>query len=55
MLELRIKPVRDVYYDLNSNYGIFACELVEESEDSKKVIFNNYGNFTVKGIMPKLE
>lgn len=44
-----------MYYSEDSNYGIFACELVEENEDSKKVIFNNYGNFTVKGIMPILD
>ena len=55
MLEIHLKPVKDMYYDVGSNYGIFACEIVKESIDSKKVIYNNYGNFTVKGIMPKLE
>jgi exodeoxyribonuclease V alpha subunit len=55
MLEINIKPVRDVYYDSSSNYGIFACEISQENDDSTKVIFNNYGNITVKGIMPKLE
>jgi exodeoxyribonuclease V alpha subunit len=55
MLQIHLKPVKDMYYDMDSNYGIFACEIVKENNDSKKVIYNNYGNFTVKGIMPKLE
>jgi exodeoxyribonuclease V alpha subunit len=55
MLEITIKPIRDMFYDTSSNYGIFACEIVQETDDSKKLIYNNYGNFTVKGVMPKLE
>lgn len=55
MLQIHLKPVKHLHYDNNSNWGIFACEIVKENTDSKKVIFNNYGNFTVKGTMPKLE
>jgi len=55
MLQIHLKPVKDMYYDSSSNYGVFACEIAKENPDSKKVIYNNYGNFTVKGIMPKLE
>jgi exodeoxyribonuclease V alpha subunit len=55
MLQIHLKPVKGMYYDTNSNYGVFACEITKENTDSKKVIYNSYGNFTVKGIMPKLE
>ena len=54
-MQIEIKPVKDIYYDNTSSFGIFACELAKENEDSKKIYYNNYGNFTVKGIMPKLE
>lgn len=54
-LNIIISKEKEVYYNSHSNYGVFACNIATPTEDSKKVKKNDYGNITVKGVMPNLE
>lgn len=57
-MELRIKPVRTLFFDSDSFYGIYGAEVHPEDLtnhfDGRKHVLNSYGNISIKGIMPKL-
>ncbi|SNZ09980.1 ATP-dependent DNA helicase, RecD/TraA family [Terribacillus aidingensis] len=46
--EILVKPVRQVFYDTATGYGVYACDTKEKN----KVELNNYGNFTINGNLP---
>lgn len=54
-LEIIIKPERELFYAVDSNFGIYACEIAKETADSEEIKLNDFGNFTLKGSMPVLE
>lgn len=45
---------RELFYNEESNFGIYGVK-PSNSEDSKLVKLNQYGNISVKGVMPQLE
>jgi exodeoxyribonuclease V alpha subunit len=49
-IELKIRPVKQLFYSEESNYGIYACE----TDERGKVKYNTYGNFSIKGNTIKL-
>ena len=48
-----LEPIRELFYDSKSSYGIYACELIEELEGEFK--YNKYNNISLVGTMPQLE
>lgn len=50
VIELKITPVRQMFYNEDSSYGIYACVTEQES----LVEYNKYGNFSIKGNCQKL-
>ncbi len=46
IIELKIVPIRQMFYSDATNYGIYSCE---PAEKTSKVEINRYGNFSVKG------
>lgn len=50
-LTLKVKPVREMYYNSDSNYGIYACVSDEKSD----IEYNKYGNFSIKGNCVRLQ
>lgn len=52
MIEIKIKPSRELFFNEESFFGIYACEV--NPDDHDKVSMNNYGNISIKGITPKL-
>lgn len=53
MIEIKIKPSVELFFDSETFFGIYASEV--NPEDSDKVTFNNYGNISVKGVSQRLE
>ena len=49
--KIKVIPVREFFYNEESNYGIYACE----TEEKNKVKLNQYGNFSLKGSTVQLE
>lgn len=50
VFEVKIVPERELFYNAESNYGIYACT----PNDSTKVKLNTYGNISIKGNTVKL-
>lgn len=53
-MKIRFYPVREVGYYEESITGIYGC-MPELYDDYQNIKFNKYGNFTLKGVMPRLE
>ena len=50
LVKVKLKPIRKLFYNDTSNYGIYSCETSEKD----KVKLNDWGNFSIKGVMPSL-
>lgn len=50
LIKVKLKPIRKLFYNDVSNYGIYSCETSEKD----KVKLNDWGNFSIKGVMPNL-
>lgn len=53
--ELIVKPTFKMFYDDNSNFGIFSVETAKETNDVGHIKTNSFGTFTIKGTSPLLE
>lgn len=49
IVDIKIKPTREMFYSNETNYGIYACET------NDKVELNKYGNISIKGNTTKLQ
>ncbi|UGO51110.1 Dda-like helicase [Bacillus phage vB_BanS_Nate] len=52
-VEIKVIPTKQLFFDSESSFGIYACEVNPEYSD--KVRLNNYGNISFKGIAPNLD
>lgn len=52
-IEIKVIPTKQLFFDSESSFGIYACEV--NPEDINKVVVNNYGNISFKGIAPNLD
>ncbi|UGO51189.1 Dda-like helicase [Bacillus phage vB_BanS_Skywalker] len=52
-IEIKVIPTKQLFFDSESSFGIYACEVNPEHIDKVKV--NNYGNISFKGIAPNLD
>lgn len=52
-VEVKVKPTRQLFFDSESSFGIYACDV--NPEDIDKVKLNMYGNISFKGIAPNLD
>jgi RecD/TraA family predicted helicase len=50
--EIKVKPTRQLFFNDDSMFGIFACNVIGGDEN---IELNDYYNISVKGNMPKLE
>jgi exodeoxyribonuclease V alpha subunit len=51
-IKITIIPEKEIFYNADSNFGIYACNTSDEYKHL--VTFNKYGNFSVSGVMPRL-
>lgn len=51
-MEVRIKPTKTLFFDENSDFGIYGAEV--NPDDMNKVKLNQWYNISIKGTMPKL-
>ena len=59
MLQVDVIPVRELHYNNDDYYGIYACDFYQK-DDFYRIIkegyeVSKYGNITIKGSIPKLE
>lgn len=52
-VEIKVIPTKQLFFDSESSFGIYACEV--NPEYTGKVKMNNYGNISFKGIAPNLD
>lgn len=52
-VEIKVIPTRQLFFDSESSFGIYACDVNPEYTD--KVAINNYGGISFKGIAPNLD
>lgn len=52
-MEIKIKPSKVLFFNDDNFFGIYSCEV--NPNDIDKVEINNWGNISIKGVMPKLE
>ncbi|UGO50842.1 exonuclease V [Bacillus phage vB_BanS_Sophrita] len=52
-VEIKVVPTRQLFFDSESSFGIYACDVNPEHID--KVEINNYGGISFKGISPNLD
>lgn len=52
MIKIKVKPLRQLFFNEEQSFGIFACEINPDYMDKVKV--NQYNNISMKGVMPKL-
>ncbi|AZU98963.1 putative helicase-like protein [Bacillus phage pW2] len=52
-VEIKVVPTRQLFFDSESSFGIYACDVNPEHID--KVEINNYGGISFKGIAPNLD
>jgi exodeoxyribonuclease V alpha subunit len=50
LIKIKLKPIKKLFYNEASNYGIYSCETTEKD----KIKLNDWGNFSIKGVMPSL-
>lgn len=55
LIEIEVIPEREMFYNNDSNFGIYAVKLKNFTEDYPKVKLNAYGNISIKGQMPRLD
>ncbi|UNH58358.1 RecD-like DNA helicase [Bacillus phage vB_BsuS_PJN02] len=53
MMELRIKPKKVLFFNEENFFGIYGVDVNPDDLD-KGVKLNQYGNISIKGVMPKL-
>lgn len=59
LLQVDVIPVRELHYNDDDYYGIYACDFYQK-DDFYRIIkegyeVSKYGNITIKGSIPKLE
>ena len=52
MIEIKIKPTKELFFNEESFFGIYGCEV--NPDDHHKVKMNKWQNISIKGITPKL-
>lgn len=52
MITIKIKPTRELHFDDDKSFGIYACEVNPDYYND--VILNKYENISIKGVTPKL-
>lgn len=55
LIEVEVIADRELYYNMDTNFGIYGVMLKNFTEDYAKVKINAYGNITIKGSMPRLD
>ena len=56
MYKLKIRPNKEVFYNKDSSFGVYSCELQENLTPELKVhLHPMYNTLTLTGAMPKLE
>src|SRR5690606_28375023 len=51
-IEIKVTPTRELFFNEENFFGIFGCKV--NPDDIDKVVINQYGNISIKGVMPRL-
>lgn len=54
MIEVRIRPTKELFFNEESSYGIYSAKVHEDDVENSEVKLNSYESISFKGVMPKL-